>query len=766
MLTDNRTQRRARERAEARKSRRLQKAVVALGASLVVGAGGAGAAFAESLDSQQIAENSYSTAENLIAIADNLGRTQIALLAPAGKALPEGWVPVVTSDRTTSSRQLSFIDALTEGGKLLLAVPDTSSIPGASTTLSGVSPQAAQVVASLPLVNTLGSGAQVYVKMGSALVKLNAINLQTVLKNGVADVTQGLGGDKVSQHAGELTGIPSIDDALGFWTGTQTTSQWTGTVNYLGANSNSWISQDRVTMNGIDSDQLKVLFAQNLNTPDALIVANGQKELVQTGTETIVLIPAIPEQTHCVFKYCWTSPAVPAVTTEKPIYETQWIGETDSNGDQVYTTTYNPNDAIAGALSSLDGIDVAGFSVISRQAGSTFTGPEGGTAAWQGAATQVIVPGVDGADDYVATVPLFAAGVALPDYLFTTGMQLTPGLVTASGQSVNTVLGSRSATASLPMLELSAERTSLLESSHLGPDGIAYNSGWTIAMIKVGDTTVPLVYSRGSFNAGPNGFGFTGPSFLGVGLPGFQVGTGPSTSSTLPDAVSGLLGDIPTSVITLTPSLLFQLAQIEDPSGGVLSDPIGTLEKVLTPLFSKYVTPTATQISQAIADATTKAVNDVSDGAKALSDEAVDASDSLADTAEQASVDIESVGTQTPSAYGAETESVDTADTSRGRHALPEGSAPQFAPKSPTLPRHAAPPSSSKKSEDATPGSDDSPEPNTTTAGSHSGPTLGGTKDSGSEGSETSDSNDSTTTSDSTDTSSDTSSSPSSPSGS
>ncbi|MGV9858265.1 hypothetical protein ACWDTD_06395 [Gordonia sp. NPDC003425] len=746
MLTDNRTQRRARERAEARKSRRLQKAVVALGASLVVGAGGAGAAFAESLDSQQIAENSYSTAENLIAIADNLGRTQIALLAPAGKALPDGWVPVVTSDRTTSSRQLSFIDALTEGGKLLLAVPDTSSIPGASTTLSGVSPQAAQALAALPVLDTVGSGAQVYVKMGSALVKLNAINLQTVLKNGVADVTQGLGGDKVSQHAGDLKGIPTIDDALGFWTGTQTTSQWTGTVNYLGAKSNSWISQDRVTMNGIDSDQLKALFAQNLNTPDALIVANGQKQLVQTGTKKV-----------CTIFGCVTV----------PVYDTQWVGETDSNGNQVYTTTYNPNDAIAGALSSLDGIDVAGFSVISRQVGSTFTGPKGGTAAWQGAATQVIVPGVDGADDYVATVPLFAAGVALPDDLFTTGMQLTPGLVTASGQSVNTVLGSRSATASLPMLELSAERTSLLESSHLGPDGIAYNSGWTIAMIKVGDTTVPLVYSRGSFNAGPNGFGFTGPSFLGVGLPGFQVGTGPNTSSTLPDAVSGLLGDIPTSVITLTPSLLFQLAQIEDPSGGVLSDPIGTLEKVLTPLFSKYVTPTATQISQAIADATTKAVNDVSDGAKALSDEAVDASDSLADTAEQAAVDIESVGTQTPSAYGAETESVDTADTSRGRHALPEGSAPQFAPKSPTLPRHAAPPSNSKKSEDATPGSDDSPEPNTTTAGSHSGPTLGGTKDSGSKASEASDSNDSTTTSDSTDstdTSSDTSSSPSSPS--
>ena len=147
----NRTQRRERHREETRKSRRIQKAVVALGASLAVGAGAAGSAYADSLNTNQVAENSYSTVENLIAIADNLGRTQIALLAPVGKSLPEGWVPVVTSEHSTTSHQLTFLEALTEGGKLVLAVPDSSSIPGTSTSLSGISPQAAQVLAALPL---------------------------------------------------------------------------------------------------------------------------------------------------------------------------------------------------------------------------------------------------------------------------------------------------------------------------------------------------------------------------------------------------------------------------------------------------------------------------------------------------------------------------------------------------------------------------------------------------------------------------------------
>jgi hypothetical protein len=668
MLADNRKQRRARERSEARKSRRVQKAVVALSAGIAVGVGAAGAAGAETIGSQAIAENSYTTVENLIVIADNLGRTQVAMLAPAASVLPDGWVPVVTSEYSTSTEQLNFLEALTQGGQLLLAVPDTSHVPGASTALSGISPQVAQALSALPLADTLGSGATVYSKMGTALVGLNLVNLDTGIQNGLADAAELLGGNKVDQDAGQLTGIPSIDDALGFWTGSRTTSNWTGTVNWLGASGTTWISQDQVRMDGITSEQLTALFGQNLNQPDALVVSNGSKELVKVG-ET------------CRWGICI------------PKYDYVWIGETDGDGNQVHTTIYDPNAGVADALSALDGIDVGGFTITQREAGGSYTGALGGQAGWLAAATQVVVPGGSGADDYVATVPVYAAGISLPDGLFTTGMELSPGLVTTSGQSVDSVLGSSTSTWSLPALGVGAQQTSLLESSHLGPDGFSYNSGWTIAAITLGDVTVPVVYSLGSVNVGPNGFGVSGPSIMGVGLPGFQVGSAPSgsVSSTIPDAISQLLGDVPTSVITLTPEMLFQLAQIEDPTGGVLSDPIGTLESVLSPLFTKYVTPTATEVSQAIADAATEAVNQGSSAIAAASAKAADVTSELADATESASqlavtpqdvVEPSAVETAVPSSVGrhalpderyAPTDTTDASTTYVGRHRADDG---------------------------------------------------------------------------------------------
>lgn len=139
MLSATRKERRMAARAETRRTRKLRRAVVALGAGVVIAAGTAGQAYAESIDSQQVSQNTYATVQNLITIADNLGRTQIALLAPAHAALPAGWVPVTTSEYSTSTEQLNFLQALTQGGQLLLAVPDTSHVPGATTTLSGIS---------------------------------------------------------------------------------------------------------------------------------------------------------------------------------------------------------------------------------------------------------------------------------------------------------------------------------------------------------------------------------------------------------------------------------------------------------------------------------------------------------------------------------------------------------------------------------------------------------------------------------------------------
>ncbi|MFT4127981.1 MAG: hypothetical protein QM662_17350 [Gordonia sp. (in: high G+C Gram-positive bacteria)] len=695
-------------------------AAVAAASALTLGAG---QAFAADLDAAQISANSYTTVENLIVIADNLGRTQIALLAPAASVLPDGWVPVVTSDYATSTEQLNYLEALTQGGALLLAVPSTDHVPGAQTTLSGLSPLAAQGLAALPLAGTLASGATVYGQMAQALVLLNLINPTTTLQNGLADVTDTLGGDQVTQYAGQLTGIPSIDDALGFWTGSRTTSSWTGTTSWLGATGTTWISQDRVTMDGITSDQLKALFGANLNTPDALVVAEGSTQVVQTGTQTVVIIPAqpaVPAHQECRTvlwqQYCWTvpaTPAIPAVTQEVPVYGTQWIGETDENGDQVYTTTYDPNDSVADALAALDGIDVGGFSVIQRQAGGSYTGPLGGQAGWLGAVTQVVIPGTDGAADQVLTVPLYAAGFALPDGLFTAGMQGTPGLVTTNGQSVSSVLGSRSSSISIPALNLGIEQTSLLESNYLGPDGVAINSGWTVALLNLGGTSIPLVYSLGSVNAGPYGFGFTGPSFMGLGLPGIQIGDTPpgaGQSGSIPAALSAALGNVSTSLIVLDPQLLFQLAQIEDPTGLGLTDPIGTLQSVLSPLFTEYVTPTAAQISQAIADAATEAVNTGSSQVADLSAQAVEATGDVAETTEELSAQAtQQVSTQQLSTP----QSLPVADEApAARHALPEGAPSQFTPSGSDTPQHALPTTDEASSAETapieTPSSDDS----------------------------------------------------------
>ncbi|MFW0793822.1 hypothetical protein AAFP30_08430 [Gordonia sp. CPCC 205515] len=633
MSADNRKQRRARERSEARKSRHVQKAVVALGAGIAIGVGTAGGAAAETIQAQTISQNSYATVENLIAIADNLGRTQIAMLAPAASVLPDGWVPVVTSTSSTNTEQLNFLEALTQGGQLVLAVPDTSHVPGASTALSGISPLVAQGLSAVPLAGTLGSGATVYGKMASAWGLLNVVNLNTGVQNGLADAAGVFGPNKVYHHAGQLSGIPDLDDAMGFWTGTRTTSNWTGTTSWLGATSTSWINQDQVSMDGVTSADLKALFASGLNTPVALVLKNGK----------------------CSGILC-----------------SKWVQNVDANGNLVYTTTYDPNVEVTKALSALDGIDVGGFTITQREAGGTYAGALGGKAGWLAAATQVVVPGVGGADDYVATVPVYAAGISLPNDLFTTGMQLSPGLVTTSGQSVDTVLGTRSSTWSIPGLGLGAQQTSLLQSSHVGPDGFAYNSGWTIATITLGDVTVPLVYSLGSVNVGPNGIGVTGPSFMGVGLQGFQLGSAPagSGSSATPDGILQLLDDLPTTIVTLTPQLLFQLAQIEDPTGGVLSDPIGTLEKVLSPLFTQYVTPTATQVSQAIADAATAAVNQGSNQIAAASTKAAEVTGDIADSTTQQLASV----AEAPAAT-AVVEATAATESSSGRHALPEAQA-------------------------------------------------------------------------------------------
>lgn len=607
----NRADRRRSAPEQSRSSKRLTKTVAALGAALVIGTGAAAPTLAAELNAGQIAENNYLTTQNIITITDNLGRTQIALLAPLGSVLPEGWVPAVTSKTSSSTEELNILGVISEAAGMLVAVPDTSHVPGIPA-LAGVGVLPAQLLLGGQLVGRIAglglAGAQVGVAAG--LLKL--VNPATTLANGAATVTQTFGGDKVNRPAGQLTGIPSIDEALSFVGGTKTSTSWNGTFNLpiAGISSQSWITQDRLTVNSMSADQIKQQFSDRLNTPESLEVAKGQTKCVKTGLA-------------CLSLANW-----------------QWVPTKDSDGNPVYAVTYDPNSLVAEALSTLDNVDVQGFSIIKREVGSAYTLPLAGSAGWLAGMTQVVVPGTNGQPDKVSTVPFVAGGFKSPGDLFTIGGQYTPGIVTNGAQSVKSVLGSRSSSFSIPLANLGIEQTSVLESAYIGPDGFIYDSGWTIAILNIGGTPIPVIYSLGSVNFGPQGIGFTSPSIFGVGLPGFQLGTTPTgagaSNGGLIDAIGGI--DLPTSLIVLDPKLVFDALGINDPTGLGLDDPVGMLRKVetaLSPLFTKYVTPTASQISQALADVATELVNQASTTVRDTSAAVAEATDQIADSTEE-----------------------------------------------------------------------------------------------------------------------------------
>ncbi|UAK39155.1 hypothetical protein K8O93_05390 [Gordonia bronchialis] len=141
----NRADRRRSAPEQSRSSKRLTKTVAALGAALVIGTGAAAPTLAAELNAGQIAENNYLTTQNIITITDNLGRTQIALLAPLGSVLPEGWVPAVTSKTSSSTEELNILGVISEAAGMLVAVPDTSHVPGIPA-LAGVGVLPAQLL--------------------------------------------------------------------------------------------------------------------------------------------------------------------------------------------------------------------------------------------------------------------------------------------------------------------------------------------------------------------------------------------------------------------------------------------------------------------------------------------------------------------------------------------------------------------------------------------------------------------------------------------
>ena len=274
---------------------------------------------------------------------------------------------------------------------------------------------------------------------------LGTINPLTNIANTAANVVQTVGGDKVTQQAGQLTGIPSIDEALGFVGGTKNSSSWNGTFNWpvAGISNQSWITQDKLTVDSISSDEIKEKFSAGLNTPDYLKVQKGKTRYYLCG-----------------FKLC-----------------SEWVPTKDVNGNPVYAVTYDPNSQVANILATLDNVDVQGFSLIKREIGSKSSLPFDGSAGWLAGVTQVIVPGAEGEPDKVSTVPIMAAGFASPGDLFTVGGLYSPGIVTNGPQSIQSILGSRSSSFSIPRPASASNRRRSCSPSTSAPTGSSPTRG-------------------------------------------------------------------------------------------------------------------------------------------------------------------------------------------------------------------------------------------------------------------------------------------------
>ncbi|MCK0438697.1 hypothetical protein MUG78_04255 [Gordonia alkaliphila] len=613
-----RTLRRAQERRTARVGFNKRKIATAAGAAFISAsiAMGPAVAQAQQINAAANAQHDYDTWNNLIIVSDALGQTQRAILAPLGSIGPDGMFPSISNTKTTESESLDFLSGVLDMTGSALDTPDTSHVPGAGGVfgLGGLVAGLPQYAMVLPTVLAAGDTAvQVMPKPAATVAALLGVDATTLVQNGLAAAgTVWPTWNTVDQDAGYVVDKLDLGDPLGLLglpDVQHDRNAWNHAYNWplLQIDGKTWLVQERYAVDPVTSESLKQNFRDQIGTLDTLDV-----------------------------RKCVEFKKVLGVTTGCKA----WSSTID--------TTYNPNPGVENALNQLNGIDVPGFSLTKREAGGQYNAFGDSSLGWLMSTTQVIV------GDQVTTVPVLASGIALPFGLFTTGGQYSPGMVSQNGQTISGVLGSRSQGWSVPVLGVGANATSVLESFQIGPDGIAYNSGWTIAAIDGLGIPVPLVYSMGSFNFGPQGIGYTSPSFFGVGLPSFQLGDKPDAPA-VDDAVLGMLtgalgSSLPTSIITLDPAFLLGMAGITDPTGLGLLDPFGTGQKILDPIFRAIITPPATLVFQGAADLGTAALNATSKQSSqvtgVLADLAQKGGDTAADTPVPTAADVPGDGQQ------------------------------------------------------------------------------------------------------------------------
>ncbi|MFC0316612.1 hypothetical protein ACFQNE_14410 [Gordonia phosphorivorans] len=601
-----RSLRRAEQRRVARTGFNKRKMATAAGAAFISAsiAMGPAVAQAEQINATANAQNSYDTWNNLIIVSDALGKTQRALLAPLGSIAPEGMLPTVSNDKTSTSKNLNFLEGLGDLAGAAVKTPDTSHVPGAAGVfgLGGLAAGLPQYAMALPTaLAAVDTVSQVTPKAAATVGALLGVDATTFGENIEA---RGLAllpyTPRVIQDGGYVVDKLDLGDPLGLLGLPDVQydrSAWNHAYNWplLQIDGKTWLVQERYAVDPVTSESLKQNFRDQIGTLDTLDV-----------------------------RKCVEFKKVPVLGN---VGCKAWSSTID--------TTYNPNPGVENALNQLNGIDVPGFSLTKREAGGQYNVFGDGSLGWLMSTTQVII------GDQVTTVPVLASGIALPFGLLTVGGQYSPGLVSQNGQTVSGVLGTRSQGWAVPLLGLGVDSTSVLESFQIGPDGIAYNSGWTIAAINAGlGIPLPMVYSMGSFNVGPKGIGYTSPSFFGVGLPSFQLGEAPAGAAIddgVLGALTGALGSsLPTNIITLDPKYLFGLAGITDPTGLGLLDPFGTAQRLLDPVFRTLITPPATLAFQGMADVGTALGNRASANSVTLTDTLAELSQKTAKVAEDA----------------------------------------------------------------------------------------------------------------------------------
>ena len=167
----------------------------------------------------------------------------------------------------------------------------------------------------------------------------------------------------------------------------------------------------------------------------------------------------------------------------------------------------------------------------------------------------------------VLMIPISAMGGQLPLGLANFGY-VNASVLFPTATGVSQLGGTTLQTFSVPLLGLGYSSLNLAQASYVGTNGFNYNSGTTVGTLITPLGPLPIVYSMGSFNAGPSGFGFTGPSLFTVGLlPPIQIGTAPTQQSDdglIPKEVLNLGLATPTQTAALT-----TLLGLPNPQDGV-----------------------------------------------------------------------------------------------------------------------------------------------------------------------------------------------------